>query len=55
VKDYIVGVTIHNAIYVKAETPEEARQQVRDMGTAELLSDSDFNITYTDEQEDYSA
>ena len=51
-KNYIVGITIHNAFYVQAETPEEARKQVRDMGTPDLMFDSDFNITYTDEQED---
>ena len=49
-KAYIVGITIHNAFYVKAETPDDARQKVRDMDTLDILNDADFNITYTDEQ-----
>jgi hypothetical protein len=49
-KNYIVGVTIYNAFHIEAETPEDARQQVRDMDTLDILDDADFNITYTDEQ-----
>ena len=50
-KTYIVGVTIYNAFKIEAETQEDARQQVRDMETLDLMFDADFNITYTDEQE----
>ena len=49
-KTYIVGVTIYNAFHLEAETPEDARQQVHDMDTLDLMFDSDFNISYTDEQ-----
>ena len=49
IKTYSVGITIYNTFYVEAETPEDARQQVRDMGLQDLMFDSDFNITCTDE------
>ena len=50
-KWYIVGVTIHSTQYVKAETPEDAQEQVRNRSNSDLLNDCDFNITYTDEEE----
>jgi hypothetical protein len=46
---YYVGITIHNAFEIEAETDEEARTQVSDMSNEEILLESDFNITYVDE------
>ena len=54
-KTYIVGVTIYNAFEIKADTPEDARQIVRDMHIEDIMHDAEFNITYTDEQKGNAA
>ena len=51
-KTYIVNVSIHNAFHIEAETPEDARQQVRDMDTLDITHDADFEITHTKEEND---
>lgn len=48
---YLVGITIYQTIEVDAENKEAAEEAVRDMSDKEILNDSDFNITYIDEQE----
>ena len=47
-KEYCVGVTIHNCFYVESKSKEEAKQKVRDMTNDEIMIDSDFNIEYAD-------
>ena len=51
-KKYLVGVTIYNSFEVKADSEEEAKSVVRDMDNDAILNDSDFNITYADDEED---
>jgi hypothetical protein len=45
---YRVGVTIYNSFEVEADSKEEAENKVRDFSDGEILTDSDFNIHYTD-------
>ena len=41
---YEVSVTIHNTYYVEADSIEDARMQVSDLSSDDILYDSDFNI-----------
>ena len=46
---YQVGITIHNSFEVEADSKEEAENKVREFSDSQILDDSDFNVTYTDE------
>ena len=48
-KEYYVGVTIHNTFQVTAEDEDHAEDIVREMNVHNLLDESDFNVNYVDE------
>ena len=48
-KNYAVGIKVHNDFYIGAESEEEAEQKVRELDPYETLKDCDFNIEYVDE------
>ncbi len=48
-KNYAVGIKVHNVFYIGAESEEEAEQKVRELDPYETLKDCDFNIEYVDE------
>jgi len=50
-KEYLVGVTMYNTFTVKADSEDEAKSIVREMGVEEVLVEVDFNISYVDEGE----
>ena len=47
---YYVGLTIHNAFFVEAESKFEAEEKVRDLSLEETLDEADYNITYVEEE-----
>jgi len=48
-KEYYVGITIHNSFCVTAEDEEHAEDIVREMDVHNILDDSEFNVNYIDE------
>ena len=48
-KEYYVGITIHNSFCVTAEDEEHAEDIVREMNDRKLLDHSEFNVNYVDE------
>ena len=48
-KEYYVGITIHNSFYVTAEDEEHAEDIVREMNVHNILDHADFNVNYIDE------
>ena len=46
---YQIGITIYNTFEVEADSKEEAQNKVRDYCNEAILTDCDFNISYSDE------
>ena len=48
-KEYYVGITIHNSFCVTAEDEDHAEEIVQGMYAHNLLDNSELNINYVDE------